>query len=78
MSQVIQLEERFRSLPPEARRQVLDFMDFLEQRYRLTAFHPRPKKPLRSYAFVGLWREREEMSDSYRWIRDLRRREWHE
>jgi len=71
----IQLEERFRALPPEAQKQMLDFLAFLEQRYRVVR-SPRPKKPLRSYAFVGLWREREEMKDSNRWVRHLRQREW--
>jgi hypothetical protein len=78
MSQIARLEERFQSLPPEARRQVLDFMAFLEQRYHLSVPRPRPQKSLRSYAFVGQWRERKEMQDSHSWVRDLRRQEWHE
>ena len=72
-----QLEERFRALPPEAQRQMLAFLAFLEQRYRVPQARPaRSKKPLRAYAFVGLWREREEFEDSRRWVRNLRRQEW--
>ncbi|MCD6290206.1 MAG: DUF2281 domain-containing protein [Anaerolineae bacterium] len=73
--QYTQLEERFRALPPEAQKQMLEFLTFLEQRYRVVQ-PPRPKKPLRAYAFVGLWRGREEMDDSNRWVRHLRQQEW--
>ena len=73
--QDLQLEERFRALPPEAQRQILDFMAFLEQRYRFTS-HRRHKKPLQSYAFVGLWRERKDMENSEQWVRAIRRQEW--
>ena len=73
--QEIQIEKRFHALPPEAQRQVLDFLASLEQRYRPAS--PRPKtKPLRAYAFVGLWRGREDLSDSARWVRRLRHQEW--
>ena len=77
MSQELQLIERFKSLPPEAQRQILDFMAFLERRYRLSP-RRRVKKPLRSYAFVGLWRGREEMRDSGVWVRQIRRQAWRE
>ncbi len=73
--QSIRLEERFQALPPEAQRQMLAFLAFLEQRYRM-ARSRHPKKTLRSYAFVGLWREREDLKDSRRWVRQVRQQEW--
>jgi len=76
MSQAMRVEEQFQALPPEAKRQVLDFMVFLEQRYRKSRQRPRPQKNLRSYAFVGLWRERGEMQDSSGWVSELRAGEW--
>ena len=77
MSQDMRLEERFQALPPEAQRQILDFMAFLEQRYRF-APQQREKKPLRSYAFVGIWQNREEMQDSHQWVRNVRQQQWRE
>ena len=76
MSQAMRVEEQFQALPPEAKRQVIDFMAFLEQRYRGSRLRPRPQKDLRSYAFVGLWQKREAMQDSSGWVRELRRKEW--
>ena len=71
------IEERFRALPPEAQREILDLMAFLEQHYRRPARRER-RRPLRAYAFVGLWRGRDEMEDGVEWVRTLRRREWRE
>jgi len=79
MSQDIQLEKRFRALPIEAQRQVLDFLALVERRYRTASSEDRrPQQPLRSYAFVGLWQARDEMQDSRTWVRRLREQEWRE
>lgn len=32
--------------------------------------------PLREEPFVGMWKDREDMADSTRWVRELRKREW--
>lgn len=32
--------------------------------------------PLREEPFVGMWKDREDMNDSSRWVRDLRQHEW--
>ncbi|MBM4048339.1 MAG: DUF2281 domain-containing protein [Planctomycetes bacterium] len=65
------------SLPPEARKQVRDFVAFLKARYR-------PQRPagktrrveLADEPFIGMWRDREDMRDSSGWVRGLRKREW--
>ena len=72
-----ELLREFESLPPEAQREVIDFIAFLRIRYKL----PRPsdkrrKKPLADEVFVGMWRNREDMEDSSRWVRKIRKREW--
>ena len=37
----------------------------------------KPKRPpLREEPFVGMWKDREDMADSTRWVRELRKREW--
>ena len=71
-----QLLQDFTSLPPEAQKQVTDFVAFLKVRYGTV---PRKKaKPgkLSDEPFVGMWKDREDMRDSVKWVRELRRREW--
>jgi len=35
----------------------------------------RPRKPITEYAFVGMWKDREDMKDSVEWVRNLRAQE---
>jgi hypothetical protein len=73
------LVDDVRSLPVEAQREVADFIAFLKQQYRCRG--PRresARKPLGSEPFVGMWRDREDMTDSTAWVREVRRREWTE
>ncbi len=66
------------SLPPEARKQVADFVAFLKGRYP-TGKVGRPKRvDLQDEPFIGMWRDREDMRDSSAWVRQLRRSEWRE
>jgi len=67
----------FTKLPPEAQRQVMDFIAFLQTRYAPT----RPRKTgkptkLANEAFIGMWRDREDLKDSTAWVRNVRQREW--
>jgi hypothetical protein len=68
----------FESLPPEAQKQVLDFISFLQTRYK-TASGKRKSKPtpkLSEEAFIGMWRNRTDMCDSNSWVRKNRKSEW--
>jgi len=65
------------TLPPEAQKQVLDFVAFLKARYPST----QPTKSARrtrlsAEPFIGMWKDREDMRDSLAWVRGLRQREW--
>ena len=65
------------TLPPEAQRQVFDFIAFLKNRYKID----RPvKKAVRnkiaSDSFIGIWEGRKEMKDSSQWVRNVRKTEW--
>lgn len=73
-----QMLNDFATLPPAAQRQLLDFMAFLQSRYaaKEIAAPVRPTSDLRQEPFVGMWRDREEMSDSAGWVRRLREKEW--
>ncbi|MBI3015059.1 MAG: DUF2281 domain-containing protein [Candidatus Tectomicrobia bacterium] len=65
------------SLPPEARRQVMDFIAFLRQRYAPSRSRKAAKPAkLASEAFIGMWRNREDLQDSGAWVRNVREREW--
>jgi len=69
----------FASLPPEAQRQVADFIAFLLSRYRLARL---PDSPESFYpptdTFIGMWQDRSELQDSNAWVRSIRNREWGE
>jgi hypothetical protein len=71
------LAQDIASLPPEAQKQVLDFVAFLKSRYSVPPRAPKAKRTkLRDEPFIGMWRDREEMQDSSAWVRRLREREW--
>ena len=67
----------FAALPAEAQQQVADFIAFLRARYE----KPRRDRKLaptdlNAEEFIGMWRDRPEMRDSTRWVRETREREW--
>jgi hypothetical protein len=65
------------SLPLEAQRQIEDFIAALRERYKdLPAAQTAPLSDLRAEAFVGMWRDREDMSDSTAWVRNVREKHW--
>jgi len=64
------------SLPPEALRQLEDFISFLRERYKSSQLKTAPPSDLESEAFVGMWRDREDMSDSSAWVRNVRQSHW--
>lgn len=68
------ISNEFISLPPEARRQLLDFMEFLKSKYANQKIEK--KTDVRNEAFIGMWADRVEMEDSSRWVRNLRNKEW--
>jgi hypothetical protein len=65
------------SLPPEAQKQVVDFVALLKARSsteRTTKSKKRTK--LADEPFVGMWSTRKDMRDSTAWVRKLRLRQW--
>ena len=63
------------SLPPEGQRLVESFVAFLRQRYAPTAI-PTNAPAVQNEAFIGMWRDRDEMTDSNAWVRGVRESEW--
>jgi hypothetical protein len=65
------------SLPPEAQREVIDFIAFLKTRYPTAPdLSVTNRTELTDEPFVGMWRDREDMQDSTAWVRNMRRSEW--
>lgn len=73
---VPQIYQDITSLPPEAQKQVLDFVAFLKMRYGVSSKKRVRSAKLTTEPFVGMWKNREDMSDSEKWIRELRIKEW--
>lgn len=69
--------EKLAELPAAAQQQVLDYIAFLYERYAAKQSElPRAAGDLRSEPFVGMWRDRQEMLDSTRWVRESRQNDW--
>jgi hypothetical protein len=65
------------SLPPEAQKQVSDFVAFLKTRYPVTKSDRKAKRTkLTDEPFIGMWRDRDDMQDSSAWVRHVRESEW--
>lgn len=69
------LWERYTTLPPEAQREVLDFLEFLTAKLRRPR-RPGPTRDLTTEPFVGMWSGRADLVDGADWVRDVRQREW--
>lgn len=63
------------TLPPEAQRQVADFISFLKTRYKKRQKSAR-RNNIANDPFIGMWKDREEMKDSSKWLRNVRDSEW--
>ncbi len=80
MKQILKSEnilQQFDTLPTEAKREVIDFIAFLQIRYERPVFVKKAKRAkLKNEPFIGMWKDRDDMSDSVAWVRDIRRRHW--
>lgn len=61
------------SLPPEGQRLIEGVLSSLRQLYSRS---PLAATDIRSENFIGMWRDRDDMSDSSQWVRKLRETEW--
>lgn len=73
------LFDEYIALPVKAQRQVADFVTFLRQQYTASQtdkkIHP---VDLEREPFIGVWRNRKDLSDSSSWVRKTRKSEWGE
>ncbi len=72
MEEAIKMEDawqQFDTLLAEAKREVLDFIAFLHIRYQRPALLKKTQRlKLSKEPFVGIWKDREELSDSISWV----------
>lgn len=66
------------NLPPQAQRQVADFIAFLRTRFKSPDNQPFGQSNLANEPFIGMWKDRQDMQDSRAWIRGIRKSEWRE
>ncbi len=73
----LSVSKKIKKLPPEARKQVQDFVDFIYQKY---TFDDTSKilntGKIAESPFFGIWKDRPEMSDSSQWVKDVRKTQW--
>ncbi|MBI1939430.1 MAG: DUF2281 domain-containing protein [Ignavibacteriales bacterium] len=69
---------KFESLPIEAQKQVMAFIDFLQKKYESKSRKIQQIKSITDKKFVGLWKNRDDLIESSAWVRNLRKKEWAE
>lgn len=73
---VSRIVQDINSLPPEAQRQVADFVAFLQERYVSVPAKKSRRAKLTKEPFIGMWKDRSDMKDSVEWVRQVRREQW--
>jgi len=73
-----ELIKRIKKLPSEAQKEAADFVEFLSQKYiqQPVDSSSSKKKSILESSFRGMWKDREEMQDSTKWVRELRKSRW--
>ncbi|MEO8399960.1 MAG: DUF2281 domain-containing protein [Ignavibacteriaceae bacterium] len=69
---------KFESLPMEAQKQVIAFIDFLKEKYKTKNKKSFESNSFSNKKFVGIWKDRTELEDSSSWVKSLRNKEWKE
>lgn len=72
-----QVWQEFITLPLAAQQQVSELIATLKQGERSGMKAPVPGAPqLSEEPFIGIWRNRSDMTDSSGWVRETRSKEW--
>ncbi|MDZ7808120.1 MAG: DUF2281 domain-containing protein [Gracilimonas sp.] len=70
------VSNKIKKLPPEAKKQAQDYVDFLYERYVKDETKKSAKKSVLESSFFGMWKDRDEMQDSTAWVRKVRKSQW--
>lgn len=70
-----ELIKQLRKLPSEAQQEAADFVEFLSKKYLQETDNSEhsDKKSILESSFRGMWKDREDLQDSTKWIRELRK-----
>jgi hypothetical protein len=71
-----QLISALKSLSPEARQQVADFVSLLREQDKVASRSAKRNGAESLQPFIGMWRDRDDLKDSSAWVRNLRKKEW--
>ncbi len=72
-----EIYDEIASLPPEAQQQVANFISFLKKQYKKTQKMALLNDVIND-PFIGIWKDRKDMKDSSKWLRNIRKSEWSE
>ncbi len=70
------VSKKINKLPPEAKQQARDFVDFLYERYVKSETKESARESILESSFFGMWKDREDMKDSTAWVRKVRKSQW--
>jgi hypothetical protein len=72
-SNAAQILQKVESYSPDMQREIFDFIEFIENKYKFKISHTKKKSPLRDEPFIGMWKNRSEMQDSVTYVQNLRK-----
>lgn len=73
-----ELIKRIKQLPSEAQQEAANFVEFLTKKYIQKPEEtgsPKQKSILQN-PFRGIWKDRDDLKDSTKWVRELRKSRW--
>ena len=70
------VSKKIKKLPPEAKQQAQDYVDFLYELYVKDETKKSRRKSILESSFFGMWKDREDMQDSTAWVRKVRKSQW--
>lgn len=72
-SNAAQILKKVESYSPDMQREILDFIEFIENKYKFKTPTTKKKSSLRDEPFIGMWKNRPEMDDSVEYVQNLRK-----
>jgi len=70
-----QLKAGFLELPEEAQNKVIDYLEFIQEKYQVSSGQSQYLN-LEAEPFVGMWENRLDTQNSSEWVHEIRRQQW--